>query len=92
MIVAILPLLYWWTEYIYQHFPDETYWRKSHPPPLDFPDEDDTDDTKTYKDFISYAGRKFVQTGIAGDIWYDIKDGKKVYRKFAGVNPPMEDI
>jgi len=31
-------------------------------------------------------------SGIVGPLWFDIIDGKKVYKKFAGVNQPMEDI
>ena len=25
-------------------------------------------------------------TGLVGDIWYDVIDGEKVYKKWAGVN------
>lgn len=61
----------------------------AHTPPLDFPDTDDTDDTLTYNDYKSKEGRYYLDTGIIRDIWYDIKDGKKVYRRFAGVNQPL---
>jgi hypothetical protein len=30
--------------------------------------------------------------GLIIPLYFDIKDGKKVYRRFAGVNQPMEDI
>ena len=59
------------------------------PPPLDFPDTDDTDDTETYQDYFGPEGRYLVDTGIIGELWYDIVDGKKVYRRFAGVNQPL---
>jgi len=31
-------------------------------------------------------GRYLVDSGRIRDIWYDIVDGKKVYRRFSGVN------
>jgi len=74
---------------MYQHYPDEDNWRIPRPPPLDYPDQDDTDDTKTVADYNSLTGKKWVENGLVGEIWYDIIDGKKVYRRFAGANPPM---
>jgi len=59
---------------------------------LDYPDTDDTDDTDTFKDYKSFTGRRMVDSGIIGPLWYDIKEGKKVYYDWAGINQPMEDI
>ncbi len=59
---------------------------------MDYPDTDDTDDTETYKDYKSLTGRRMVETGVVDPIWYDIKEGKKVYYDWAGINQPMEDI
>lgn len=92
MIIGFLPLIYFGTEFFYNHYPDEDFWRVAHPPPLDYPDTDDTDDTDTYKDYKSFTGRRMVDTGIIDPLWYDIKDGKKIYYDWAGVNQPMEDI
>lgn len=52
----------------------------------------DTDDTETFKDYHSPEGKYLMDIGAIGPLWYDIKDGKKIYDRFAGVNPPMEDI
>lgn len=52
----------------------------------------DTDDTETWKDYNLPTGRFMVDIGIVKPLWFDIKDGKKVYHEFAGVNQPMEDI
>lgn len=79
-------------EFVFMHTWDEDYWKKPVAPPLDYPDKDDTDDTDTYQEMESRNGRQLVDSGIVGGLWYDIVDGKKIYRKFAGVNPPMEDI
>lgn len=79
-------------EFLYSHYPDEDYWKIGHPPPLDFPDADDTNDTETYQDYNSQEGRYLVDTGIIDPIWYDIKDGKKIYKKFSGVNQPLPDL
>ena len=79
-------------EFFYQHYPDEDHWRIPRPPPLDYPDADDTDDTDSYRDEFSKSGRYFKDTGIVFDIWYDIVDGKKVMRRFSGANQPMPDL
>ena len=44
------------------------------------------------KDYHSYDGRVFRDSGVIGGLWFDIIDGKKVFKKFAGVNQPMELI
>jgi hypothetical protein len=33
-----------------------------------------------------------VDSGHSYELWYDIKDGEKVMRKWAGVNQPMANI
>jgi len=91
-IAGNLFLVYFWMEFMYQHYPDEDYFRIPRPPPLDYPDADDTDDSESYKDEFSKDGRYLRETGIVTDIWYDIVDGKKVIRRFAGANQPMPNI
>lgn len=49
----MLPLIYFYLEFFYQHGPDEDYWRKPVPPPLNYPDPLDTDDTDTVKCYNS---------------------------------------
>ena len=38
------------------------------------------------KDYQRNEGKMLRDTGLVGDIWYDVIDGKKVYKKWAGVN------
>jgi hypothetical protein len=38
------------------------------------------------QDYHSYDGKLLRDTGMVGDLWFDIVDGKKVYNKWAGVN------
>ena len=35
---------------------------------------------------IIILGRHLVDSGIVDPIWYDIVDGEKVYKRFAGIN------
>jgi len=90
-IAGNLFFLGFWLEFIVQHYPDEDHWKIARLPPLDFPDPDDTDDTQTFEDYHSKDGRYFVETGAIGDLWFDIKDGQKIIRPFAGGNQPMPD-
>ncbi|KRX05138.1 hypothetical protein PPERSA_06772 [Pseudocohnilembus persalinus] len=92
IILGFLPLIYFYLDFMYQHAPDEDYWRCPMPPPLNYPDPEDTDDTLTMQDYESRYGHYLVDSGIVDPIWYDIVDGKKVYKRFAGVNQPMADI
>ena len=32
-----------------------------------------------------------VDTGIVGELWFDIKDGEKIIKPWAGGNQPMPD-
>jgi len=36
---------YFWLEFFYMHYPDEDNWKIPRPPPLNYPDPEDTDDT-----------------------------------------------
>ena len=38
------------------------------------------------QDYNSYDGKLLRDSGVVGDLWFDIIDGKKVYKKWAGVN------
>lgn len=77
-------------EWVVNKCPDEEHFRKPLPPPLDYPSPVDTPDTAMYKRWHSKEGRQNYDTGLFTDIGYDIVGGKKVYKKFAGVNQPME--
>ncbi|CAD8056116.1 unnamed protein product [Paramecium primaurelia] len=91
-LIATMPFVYFWVEFLYQRYPDEDHWRITHPPPLNYPDSEDTDDTDTYQDYHSPSGRFLRDIGIIGDLWFDIKDGKKVMNQWAGCNQPLPDI
>jgi len=91
-IMGGLMHIFFWLEFFYQHYPDEDNWRIPRPPPLDYPDTEDTDDTDTYNDYHSKDGRMLYDTGLIVDLWYDIKDGRKIIKPFGGANQPMENI
>ena len=38
----MLPIIYFSIEFLYQHYPDEDYWKIPHPPPLNYPNTEDT--------------------------------------------------
>lgn len=91
-ILAMWPAIYFFSDFIMQNKQDEDEWRISRPPPLNYPDTDDTDDTDTYDDYHVKEGVYARDSGLVGDLWFDVVEGKKVYKRFAGVNQPMDDI
>jgi hypothetical protein len=58
VMVGALPFIYISSEFFLQKYPDEDYWRFQRPPPLNFPDVDDTPDEDTYKIFKSGEFRR----------------------------------
>ena len=42
---------------MYNHFPDEDYFKAPMPPPLEYPDPEDTDDRLTAKDYETRYGK-----------------------------------
>lgn len=92
LFCGILPTFYFCSEFLYQHYPDEEHWRLQRPPPLDYPDAQDTNNTVNYKNYHSKEGRRMLDMGLIVPLHFDIVDGKKVYRRFAGVNQPMDNI
>lgn len=40
ILAALSPFIYFWAEFLYQHYPDEDHWKITHPPPLNFPDSE----------------------------------------------------
>lgn len=83
---------YVWTELFNSKFPDENYFKKPRPPPLDFPDEDLSPDTKFLEREKDPDFQLLWENGSLDKMPYKIVDGKKIYSKFAGVNQPMEFI
>jgi len=79
-------------EFFFQRFPDEDYFKKPLPPPMGLPGERGTDDEDLFEAFNSATGRMSVDSGLVHELHYDIVDGKRVFKKFAGVNQSMTFI
>ncbi len=84
--------LFFITEWVIQHQPDADYYRKPHPPPLDYPNKVETPDTMHFNLWKTEEFRKRIDNGQLGECPFDIVDGKKVYKKFVGLNQPLERI
>ena len=59
---------------------------------MNYPSPALSPDTKFYNFYNSKQGRAHYDSGILIDIHYDIVDGKRVFKKFAGVNKSMTII
>jgi len=91
IVVANAFWLYMALEFLYQHAFDDEVFKKPLPPPLDTPNPATTPDTKQWNFSKTDTYRYLVDAGHIRPIQFEIKDGKKVYSKWAGVNKPMED-
>lgn len=80
------PLWFFASELFYQEWPDEDNWRYQRPPPLNYPNEEDTPDEETAANFASVQFQELWDAGVLKDPFFELKDGKKVYSKWAGVN------
>ena len=90
IIAGNLVFIFVWVESMYQHFPDDDYYRKPHPPTLE-------DATPTvfpeYHQF--YNMPEFIKDLDSGlekvyHVYYD--DDRLIYGRFAGVNRPLQYI
>lgn len=88
LLVAALPWLYFWNEYLAQGFPDRDHWKMPLPPPTDYPDEE-TADTSMYNAYNSHTGRTVYDAGRIVPLGFDMVDGKKIYKRFTCANQPM---
>lgn len=59
---------------------------------MGLPGERGTDDEDLFEAFNSATGRMSVDSGLVHELHYDIVDGKRVFKKFAGVNQSMTFI
>lgn len=50
------------------------------------PDEDSSPDRTLYSMMQDKTGRALLDSGYIIDLHYDIVDGKRVFKKFSGVN------
>lgn len=92
ILIGLMPLLYFGNELFYQFWPDVDNWRYQRPPPLNYPNDAETNDSELYKLFQTEVFKDGVDAGIVQPQWFHIVDGKKVYTKWAGVNEPREAI
>lgn len=84
--------VYVWMEMFNSKFPDENFFKKPLPPPLDFPNEELTPDTKMLERENTLEFKMAWENGSVDKMPYKIINGKKVYSRFAGLNQPMEFI
>jgi len=63
MFVGAMPLLFFANEFFYQGWSDEDAWRYQRPPPLMYPDEDDTPDPE---DFLIFQTPEYNDWWDAG--------------------------
>jgi hypothetical protein len=87
VIACSTPLWFIAMELFFQEWPDEDNWRFQRAPPLNHPDDGETPDTDMFNVFNSEAHRDLFDAGVCNPPFFVIKDGKKVYSKWAGVNP-----
>ena len=92
LIMGTLPVWFVFNEMILQAWPDEDNWRYQRPPAFQYQDDDDTPDLETLSLFKSPQYRQLWEAGILVDPFFTMKDGEKVYSKWAGVNKPMPVI
>jgi len=92
ILIGLMPLLFFGNEMFYQFWPDVDNWRYQRPPPLNYPNDAETNDTEVHNLFQSSIYKDFVDSGLGTAPWFNIVDGKKVYTKWAGVNEPRDAI
>lgn len=77
-----------WLDYLFNHFPDVDHWRRAVPPPLDFREATPDSDYLEFSTTNRY--KQLLDAGEIDAIPFELVDGKKVYKRFAQVNQPME--
>ena len=88
----VMTFLYIWSEMFYTKFPDEEFYKKPLPPPLDYPNEDATPDTDRLEFQKTLEWKYLYENGSLDPLPFKIIDGKKVFSKYSGLNQPMEFI
>lgn len=89
MVACTIPLWFIGNELFFQLWPDIDNWRFQRPPPLNFPDDDETPDNVYLKMFKSTAHQDLYDAGVVSEPFFTVVDGKKVYTKWSGVNQPI---
>ena len=67
LIMGTTPLWFFANELFYQEWPDEDNWRMQRPPPVNWPDEEDTPDFETYYNFKSPQYQQLWDAGALKD-------------------------
>lgn len=68
--------------------PSDTFFKKPLPPPLNFPDEDISPDTEYYNESKTLEYKLMYENGSVNEFPFEIINGKKVYKRFVGLNQP----
>jgi hypothetical protein len=92
IIVGSIPIWFTANELFFQYWPQADTWRYQRPPPYNFPNDDDTPDDIYLRMFNSEPHKDFHDAGIVGAPFFTVKDGKKIYTEWAGVNQPRDAI
>jgi hypothetical protein len=67
LVVALFPYIFVISETIYNQIVDGDQWKYQRPPPLNYPDEEDTPDTETYELFNSPEFKYLHDAGLMKD-------------------------
>jgi hypothetical protein len=86
--VFCIPFIYTWLELFWSKFPSDTFFKKPLPPPLDFPDTTLSPDTEKYNLSKTIDYKLLYENGSLNEFPFEIIDGKKVYKRFVGLNQP----
>lgn len=89
VLAAGTPFWFTFMELFYQEWPDADNWRYQRPPPLNYPDDLETPDTEVSELFKTEQYKDLYDAGTVNPPFFEIKDGKKVYSRWAGVNDPL---
>ena len=88
LLVVMLYPIYWWYEYMWNKVPDQEYWKRPMPPPLEYNDEM-PDVARWMHVANSNHGKMLVDEGALKPIEFDIINGKKVFKKYIQLNQPI---
>ena len=90
ILMLSAPLWFTYMEIFHQFMPDDDNYKFQRPPPLNYPDDTETPDTEVLELFESKAHKLLYDAGVTNPPFFEVKDGKKVYSKWSGVNQPLE--
>ena len=71
-IAGTAPLWFFANELYFQYWPEADNWRYQRPPPLNFPDDEDTPDTTYFKMFNSVPHKDLYDAGVTNPPFFEI--------------------